>query len=64
VTCYTCADQRRLIAVKLAAQLNGVEFVEVRDHDEPVETLRQRTLVVRLLLAPPTGLDRTWVAIS
>ena len=64
MTCYTCSDQRRLIAVKLAGLLNGIEFLEVRDHDEPLDALRQRTLIVRLLLAVPTGLDRTWVAID
>lgn len=64
MTCYTCSDQRRLIAVKLAGLLNGIEFLEVRDHDEPLDALRQRTLIVRLLLAVPPGLDRTWVAIE
>lgn len=64
MTCFTCGDQRRLIAVKLAGLLNGIEFLEVRDHDEPVDALRQRTLVVRLLLPVPAGLDRTWIAIE
>lgn len=64
MTCYTCGDQRRLMAVKLAGLLNGIEFLEVRDHDEPVDALRQRTLIVRLLLPVPAGLDRTWVAIE
>lgn len=64
MTCYECEDQRRLIAVKLAGLLNGIEFLEVRDHEEPVTSLRQRTLVVRLLLAVPAGLDRTWVSIE
>ncbi|WP_243073654.1 putative baseplate assembly protein [Microbacterium sp. SS28] len=64
MTCYTCGDRRRLTAVKLAGLLNGIEFLEVRDHDEGVQALRQRTLVVRLLLAVPAGLDRTWIEIE
>lgn len=64
MTCYSCGDQRRLTAVKLAGALNGVEFLEVRDHEEAVDALRQRTLVVRLLLPVPAGLDRSWLAIE
>jgi len=64
MSCYTCGDQRRLLAVRLAGLLNGVEFLEVRDHEESDDALRQRTLVVRLLLPVPAGLDRTWVAIE
>ncbi|KJL41957.1 putative baseplate assembly protein [Microbacterium trichothecenolyticum] len=64
MTCYTCGDQRRLMAVKLAGVLNGIEFLEVRDHEESVADLRQRTLVVRLLLPVPAGLDRTWIALE
>src|SRR5262245_60255703 len=46
---YFCCDTRRLEAIKLAGTANGIEFLEVRDHLEPVQALRQRTLFVRLL---------------
>jgi len=50
---FTCALDRRLKAVAAAGLLNGIEYVEVRDTDEPVQALRQRTLLVRLLDPPP-----------
>ena len=53
MTVYACESRRRLLAVKLAGALNGIEYLEVRDTDEPVEALRQRTLLVRLLLPVP-----------
>lgn len=49
---YACSRQRRLKAVKQAGILNGVEYVEVRDSAESVESLRQRTLYARLLKPP------------
>jgi hypothetical protein len=53
MTVYACESRRRLLAVKLAGARNGIEYLEVRDTDEPVEALRQRTLLVRLLLPVP-----------
>lgn len=56
MTQYSCANERRLLAVKLAGLLNGVEYLEVRDTDETdpaKKALRQRTLYVRLLLPVP-----------
>jgi hypothetical protein len=53
MTRYSCSNERRLLAVKLAGVLNGIEYLEVRDTDEtdPLKkALRQRTLYVRLLL--------------
>lgn len=52
---YVCSHARRLVAVKLAGVRNGIEYVEVRDTDEAVNTLRQRTLYVRLLLPVPAA---------
>ena len=60
MTRYSCANERRLLAVKLAGLLNGIEYVEVRDTDEsdPLKkALRQRTLYVRLLLPVPVPPD-------
>lgn len=55
MTRYRCGNPRRLLAVKLAGTANGIEYLEVRDHDEPTLGLRQRTLFVHLLVpaAPP-----------
>jgi hypothetical protein len=54
MTRYVCSNPRRLLAVKLAGMLSGIEYLEVRDTDEVDEELRQRTLFVRLLLPVPT----------
>ena len=50
---YACCDERRLLAVKEAGVLNGVEYVEVSDSEAPTQALRQRTLFVRLLQPAP-----------
>ncbi len=50
---YACCDERRLLAVKEAGVLNGIEYVEVSDSDAPTQALRQRTLFVRLLEPAP-----------
>ena len=58
MTRYSCSNERRLLAVKLAGLLNGIEYLEVRDTDEtePLhQALRQRTLYVRLLLPVPVA---------
>lgn len=55
----TCRHPQRLHALKHAgtlSTLNAVEYVEVRDGDEPVPALRQRTLLVRLVRPVPPGL--------
>jgi hypothetical protein len=60
MTRYSCSNERRLLAVKLAGVLNGIEYLEVRDTDEtdPLKkALRQRTLYVRLLLPVRVALD-------
>ncbi len=59
-----CSHVRRLLAVKLAGVRNGIEFVEVRDTDEPVKSLRQRTLFVRLLLPVPAAFTAANVVID
>lgn len=64
MTCYACADRQRLLTVQLAGEANGIEYVEVRDHEETVESLRQRTLYVRLLLPVPAAVAESWVVID
>jgi hypothetical protein len=61
---YSCTNLRRLQAVKLAGALNGIVYLEVRDTEEPVRELRQRTLFVRLLLPVPATLTVQNVDIS
>ncbi|HEY7875598.1 MAG TPA: putative baseplate assembly protein, partial [Actinomycetota bacterium] len=59
-----CCDERRLLAVKEAGVLNGIEYLEVSDTDAPPPpSLRQRTLFVRLL-KPVVGLTKSNVVIS
>jgi hypothetical protein len=50
---YACCEDRRLLAVKDAGVLNGIEYVEVSDAEAPTPALRQRTLYVRLLRPDP-----------
>lgn len=61
---YTCAHLRRVVAVKEAGTLNGIEYLEVRDTDESVHALRQRTIYVRLLRPVPATFDATQVVID
>ncbi len=46
---YACCEPQRLEIIKRSGSANGIESLEVRDHAEPVQALRQRTLFVRLL---------------
>ena len=46
---YACCEPQRLEIIRRSGSANGIEYVEVRDHAEPVLGLRQRTLFVRLL---------------
>lgn len=63
-TRYTCCDQNRRPAVDAHPVLNGIDWLEVLDRDAPVEAMRQRTLLVRLLKAVPAGITPANVAIS
>ena len=60
---YVCCDERRLLAVKEAGVLNGIEYVEVSDSEAPTQALRQRTLFVRLL-EPAPALTKANVTIA
>ena len=61
---YTCCDENRRAAVDAHATLNGIDWLEVLDHESPHEDLRQRTLLVRLLKPVPAGLGPDNVAIE
>lgn len=53
---YRCRDQRRLQRVRDETPLNGIEWLEVLDHDAPPGAPPQRTLVVHCLRdLPPAG---------
>lgn len=53
---YHCCDTPRRNAVDKHPTLNGIDYLEVLDHDSPEPSLRQRTLLVRLLKPVPAGL--------
>jgi uncharacterized phage protein gp47/JayE len=46
---FFCCDPRRLEVIERSGSANAIEYLEVRDHLEPDQALRQRTLFVRLL---------------
>lgn len=64
MTTYVGAHERRRLAVQLAGLLNGIDHLEVRDTDEAVPALRQRTLHVRLLQPVPASLDGGHVVVD
>ncbi len=51
---YHCKNQRRRELVRNDPVLNGIDYLEVLDHDAPAGSPRQQTLLVRFLKpAPP-----------
>ncbi len=52
---YFCQNPQRREAVRRHATLNGIDYLEVLDHEAPAGSPRQRTLLVRCLKAavPP-----------
>lgn len=48
---YFCCDQRRRKLLK-ESELNGIDFLEVLDHDAPSRERRQKTLFVHLFKTP------------
>ena len=61
---YFCCDRRRRTAVRGSA-LNGIDFVEVLDHDAVTEEDRQKRLFVHLvndLAGPPLGPDNVRIS--
>ena len=54
---YRCCNENRKAAVLENATLNGIDFLEVLDHDAiALNSPRQRTLLVHCLKAAPAGL--------
>ncbi len=60
---YACCEETRREEVRAHPSLNGIDFLEVLDHDSPVEALRQRTLLVHLL-KPTAALTAAHVGIE
>jgi hypothetical protein len=61
---YHCCDERRRNAVAAHPTLNGIDYLEVLDHDAPTASPRQRTLLVRLLKPVLAGFTAQQVRIE
>lgn len=61
---YHCCDQNRRALVAAHATLNGIDQLDVLDHESPVAALRQHTLLLRLLKPVPGGLGADNVLIE
>jgi hypothetical protein len=60
---YACGDAERRALVREAGGLDGIDFLEVLDHEAP-EPLRQQLLVVRVLAGALAGFDRDHVRLE
>jgi hypothetical protein len=58
-----CPDETRKALVREAGTLNGIDFLEVLDHDAPAGSPPQQTLLVHTFL-PAAGLDAQHVRID
>jgi hypothetical protein len=61
---YHCCDELRRNAVDAHPTLNGIDYLEVLDHDAPPGSPRQRTLFVRLLKPVPAAFPAERVRIE
>ncbi len=62
---YFCKNRKRSQILRDSAiTLNGIDYLEVLDHDAPDGTTPQRTLLVRMLKASPWGLGADNVRIE
>jgi hypothetical protein len=50
---YRCCDDARRDLVRAQSALNGIDYLEVVDHDEPVLSKRQRFLRINFVNTPP-----------
>jgi hypothetical protein len=50
---FRCCDDRRRERVRAQTPLNGIDYLEVVDHDEPVQSKRQRFLRIHFIKSPP-----------
>lgn len=64
-TIYACCNEKRKAAVFGNPTLNGIDYLEVLDHQAKLlSSPRQRTLVVHFLNALPDNLDRSNILIE
>jgi uncharacterized phage protein gp47/JayE len=62
---YSCCNENRRSAVLASASLNGIDYLEVLDHDAiALDSPRQCTLLIHCLKAAPAGLTPSNVLIS
>jgi hypothetical protein len=61
---YACCDERRRAAVLGNPALNGIDYLEVLDHDAPPGSPRQQSLLVRCLKPAPAGVEPANVLIT
>ena len=62
---YSCCNENRKAAVLQNATLNGIDFLEVLDHDAiALNSPRQRTLLLHCLKTAPAGLKPTNILIT
>lgn len=61
---YSCRDEPRRLAVEAHATLNGIDYLEVLDHDAPAGSPRQRTLLVHCLKPLPSFDERNVVILG
>jgi hypothetical protein len=62
---YFCCNDLRRNAVRGQASLNGIDFLEVVDHEAPTDDDRQRILVIHFVnVPPPASLTRANVVIE
>lgn len=61
---YHCCDELRRNAVAAHPTLNGIDYLEILDHDAPADSPRQRTVFVRLLKPVPPGFSTEQVRIE
>ncbi len=61
---YACCDERRRAAVLGNPSLNGIDYLEVLDHDAPADSPRQQSLFVHCLKPAPTTLEPSNVLIT
>lgn len=61
---YHCCQEKRRNLVDAHATLNGIDYLEVLDREEPDQALRQRTLMLHLLKPVPDGFSVDNVSIT
>jgi Baseplate J-like protein len=61
---YVCCEEHRRAAVLGNPTLNGIDYLEVLDHDAPAGSPRQQSLLLHCLKAAPTSLQPANVLIT